>query len=53
MKGNIHKKVTLEDKFARRFYCDHARLNQLRHEKKMQRKLFRRWRKRGTEDGAM
>lgn len=34
MKGNIHKKLTREDKFARKFYCDHARLNHLRADKK-------------------
>lgn len=34
MKGNSHKKDYREDKFARRFYCDHARLNQLRSDKR-------------------
>ena len=34
MKGNSHKKDYSEDKFARNFYCDHARLNQLRADKK-------------------
>lgn len=41
MANNIHKKLTFEDKFARHFYCDHARLNQLRQEKKAQRKSMR------------
>lgn len=45
MKGNIHKRVTYEDKFGRKYYCDNARLRQLRFEKKMQKKAFRRWRK--------
>ena len=42
MKSNIHKKYTKEDKFARRFYCDGARLRQLRSEKRQQRRKFRR-----------
>lgn len=37
-----HKKLTYEDKFARRYYCRHARLGQLRYEKKHQKKLMRR-----------
>ena len=41
MKSNIHKKYTKEDKFGRRFYCQNARLAQLRSEKKQQRKTFR------------
>ena len=28
------KKLTFEDKFARRFYCQHARLNFVRNDKK-------------------
>ena len=50
MKGNIHKRVTYEDKFARKNYCDNARLRQLRFEKKMQKKAFRRWRKKEAFD---
>lgn len=42
MKSNIHKKYTYEDKFARRWYCKHARLAQLRLEKKIQRRKMRR-----------
>lgn len=34
MKGNAHKKDYPEDKFARHFYRQHARLNQLRADKK-------------------
>jgi hypothetical protein len=34
MKSNTHKKRTFEDKFARHFYCNHARLNYLRSDKK-------------------
>ena len=33
-KSNEHKKDYQEDKFARNFYCQHARLNQLREDKK-------------------
>ena len=52
MKGNIHKRVTLEDKFGRKYYCDNARLRQLRFEKKMQKKAFRRWLKKEVVDGT-
>jgi len=41
MKSNRHKKLTKEDKFAREFYCQHARLNQVRIDKKGQRKKLR------------
>ena len=42
-KGNIHKKVTFENKFARNFYCQHARLNSIRFDKKYNKKKFRRY----------
>ena len=42
-KSNIHKKVTYEDKFARKFYCENARKNQLRRDKKAQKKKFRKY----------
>lgn len=51
MKGNVHKKATFEDKFARRYYRKNARLRQLRFEKKMQKKTFRRWLKKEVKDG--
>ena len=41
MANNSHKKEYKEDKFARRFYCDHARLNQLREDKKRSRRKHR------------
>lgn len=41
MKGNTHHKDYNEDKFARTFYCQHARLNQLRQDKKASRKKTR------------
>ena len=40
-KGNQHKKMTKEDKFARKYYCQNSRLAQLRSEKKAQKKKFR------------
>lgn len=52
MKSNIHKKYTKEDKFARRFYCQHARLSQLRSEKKTQNKSFRKKVKVEIQKGA-
>ena len=35
MKGNSHKKRTFIDRFARNYYCQHARLNYLRADKKL------------------
>lgn len=34
MKDNSHKKRTAIDSFARSYYCQHARLNQLRADKR-------------------
>jgi hypothetical protein len=45
MANNRHKKDYKEDKFARRYYCDHARLNQLREDKKRAKRTTRRKRK--------
>ena len=42
MKGNIHKKDYREEKFARNFDCDHARLNQWRADKKASKRKTRR-----------
>lgn len=36
------KKLTYEDRFARCYYCQHARLNQIRFDKKHNKKHFRR-----------
>lgn len=41
MKSDIHKKITYEDKFARKWYCNNSRLAQLRSEKKQQRRKMR------------
>lgn len=41
-KSNEHKKDFREDKFARAYYCQHARLNQLREDKKQSRRKTRR-----------
>lgn len=41
MKSNMHKKLTFEDKFARKFFGKRARLNQIRMDKKAQKKKFR------------
>ena len=45
MKSNIHKKITFEDKFARKFYCSHARLNAIRQNKKEGHKKYRSYNK--------
>jgi hypothetical protein len=42
MKSNEHKKDFSEDKFARHYYCQHARLNQLREDKKQSKRKTRR-----------
>lgn len=41
-KSNEHKKDYNEDKFARAYYCQHARLNQLRQDKKAGKRKTRR-----------
>ena len=41
-KSNEHKKDYREDKFARDYYYQHARLNQLREDKKQSRRKTRR-----------
>ena len=42
-KSNIHKKITIEDKFARKYYCQRARANQLKADKRAQKKQFRKF----------
>lgn len=41
-KSNNHKKDYQEDKFSRAYYCQHARLNQLREDKKQSERKTRR-----------
>lgn len=51
-KNNDHHKLFPIDKFARKWYCQHARLNQLRSDKKQAKKAARANRKRlCREDG--
>lgn len=40
IKSNIHKKMTFEDKFARKYYCQRAK-RFIRHQKKTNNKRFR------------
>lgn len=40
-KNNEYRKIFRMDKFARRWYCHHARLNQLRSDKKLAKKSVR------------
>lgn len=42
MANNIHKKDYQENKFGRHFYCQHARLNQVREDKKRAERKTRR-----------
>lgn len=41
-KGNDYRKLFRIDRFARRWYCDHARLNQLRSDKREAKRKVRR-----------
>lgn len=41
-KNNQYKKYYSEDKFARKYYCQHARLNQVRYDKKQSQRKVRR-----------
>lgn len=45
MKGNIHKKTHREDKFARRYFCKHARMGWLREDKRQEPKAWRKFMK--------
>ena len=45
MKNNSYKRDYPEDKFARKYYCTHARLSQLRNDKKQNRRKTRNKRK--------
>ena len=45
-KSNEHKKDFREDKFARAYYCQHARLNLVRGDKKQAKKKARQENKR-------
>jgi hypothetical protein len=38
---NSKKKLTHEDKFARKYYCQHARLNSVRNDKRQAKKKMR------------
>ena len=50
MKSNSHKKLYSIDKFARKFYCDHARLGQLRSDKHLAKVAARRNNKREIKE---
>ena len=45
MKGNSHKKRTFIDRFARNYYCQHARLNYLRADKRLAKRQERHYNK--------
>ena len=49
MKNNLHKKRTFIDRFARKFYCQHARLNSLRSDKKLAKKQERNYNKNNSK----
>lgn len=48
-KGNAFHKLFQIDEFARRFYCEHARLNQLRSDKFRSKRKVRRQMKEETK----
>ena len=50
MARNEYKKLTDEDKFARRYYCKHARLGTIRGEKKRNKKRMREYDKKLIEE---
>lgn len=50
VKSNSHKKLYSIDKFARKFYCGHARLGQLRSEKHLAKVAARRSNKREIKE---
>lgn len=47
---NDKKKITFEDKFARHCYCQHARLNSIRNDKKHNSKKMRKFNKNLCKD---
>ena len=49
-KGNHYRKLFYIDRFARRWYCQHARLNQLRREKRAAKRLARQTGKRELQE---
>lgn len=51
-KGNAFHKLFQIDEFARRFYCEHARLNQLRSDKLRSKRKVRRQMKEETKRSA-
>ena len=50
MKGNQYRKLHPMDKFAKKFFCKKAKLNQIRDDKFYLRKAVRRERKKEIED---
>ena len=44
-KSNDYRKIFRIDRFTRNYYCDHARLNQLRADKRAAKRAARRARK--------
>ena len=42
MKNNSYRKLYRIDRFARKYYCQHARLNQLRSDKRIAKRKARR-----------
>jgi hypothetical protein len=46
---NEKKKLTWEDKFGRKYYCQHARLNSIREDKRRNKKKMRKINKKMCE----
>ena len=50
MANNLHKRIFQEDKFGRKYYCEGARLRQLRSDKKQSERMIRRVYKKELEE---
>lgn len=50
MSRNEYKKITSEDKFARKYFCKHTRLGYIRTEKRRNRKKMREYNKKLVEE---
>lgn len=50
MSRNEYKKITSEDKFARKYFCKHVRLGYIKTEKKRNKKKMRQYNKKLVEE---
>lgn len=50
MKNNSYRKLHPMDKFAKRYYCQHAKRNQIKQDKRILTRKFRRTEKKEIEN---